>query len=431
MKGGIRMKKLLSLIICLTIIFSCVSVFAASTDDEIEYAKQMITEKKNNTPDEEKTNEIFVKAIDNSETEKIIKEALKGFEYEIVKQYELSKAYLVKFESVQKADEAIDILNARKDIKYAQPNYYISLPTSVGNGGFTAPIYTFENLTNISAENVKKVSIIYNNGERIPAETSSTLIISNIINTFKDMQFVEDTREGGAGGWLYFINFYMKDDTYIQFGTRIHIDKADYNVVFSDTALEKMAYYHDFMKNIDSSEWATDYILECQELGFLEDVTDLSYKEPITREKFCEIVYNMISKATDKKWSVPTAIPFVDTYNSKVATLYYEDIIKGKGDKIFAPNDYLTREEAATIIDRIYENGVPLVTGTTGNWVKFADESEISDWALYGVQNAWKQGIMIGTGSGKFAPKDLYTTEQAITSIVRMYHQNFKGISQE
>jgi len=36
---------------------------------------------------------------------------------------------------------------------------------------------------------------------------------------------------------------------------------------------------------------------------------------------------------------------------------------------------------------------------------------------------------MIGTGSN-FAPKELYTTEQAIASIVRMYHQNFKGINQ-
>lgn len=424
------MKKLLLTSICLTIIFSCVSVFAASADDKIEYTKQMISEKKNNTSDEEKTNEIFVKAIDNSDTEKIIKEALKGFEYEIVKQYKLSKAYLVKFESVQKADEAVDILNARKDIKYAQPNYYISLPTPVGNGGFPASIYTFETLTNISAKDIKKISIGCSKCGLGLSEfsISSPIIISNIVNAVKEIQFEKEisTSGGGAGGWLYGINFYMEDETYIQFGTRLYIDKINYIALEHDTAIDIMKNYHDLIESIDSSEWATDYILECQELGFLENVTNISYKEPITREKFCEIVYNLLSEETDKKWSAPTAIPFVDTYNPKVAALYYENIITGKGDKIFAPDDYLTREEAATIIDRIYKNGVLLGTGTTGNWIRFADESEISDWALYGVQNAWKQGIMIGTGSN-FAPKDIYTTEQAITSIVRMYHQNFKG----
>lgn len=292
--------------------------------------------------------------------------------------------------------------------------------------------YTFAQLTNLPIENVEKVSIGCSKCGLGLSEyfITSPLIISDIFNTFKDMDFVEDTRDGSAGGWVYGINFYMKDGTYIQFGTRLHIDKVDYNAVDAATVLERMAYYHDLIEDIDSSEWATDYILECQELGFLEDVTDISYKEPITREKFCEIIYNMLMITVDKGWSIPTAIPFEDTYNPKVATLYFEDLIKGNGDKIFAPDDYLTREEAATIIDRIYKNGVPRATGTTGVWLKFDDESEISDWALYGVQNACKQGIMIGTGAN-FAPKDLYTTEQAITSIVRMYHQNFKGNNQE
>jgi len=291
--------------------------------------------------------------------------------------------------------------------------------------------FTFVQLTNLQIENVEKISLGCSKCGSGLSEyfISSPLIISDIFNTFKDIQFTKDTSDDSAGGWVYGINFYMKDGTLIQFGSRLHIDKVDYNAVDFATVLEKMEYYHDLIENIDSSEWATDYILECQELGFLEDVTDVSYKEPITREKVCEIIYNMLMKTADKGWSVPTDIPFVDTFNSKVATLYYEDIIKGKGDKIFAPDDYLTREEAATIIDRIYKSGVPLGTGTTGQWLKFEDENEISDWALYGVQNACKQGIMIGTGSN-FSPKELYTTEQAIASIVRMYHQNFKGINQ-
>lgn len=295
----------------------------------------------------------------------------------------------------------------------------------------TEEVSTFEELTKLSAEDIEKISIACSKDGRTEFSTSSPYIISNILYDFKDIKFIEDTRDGSAGGWVYGINFYMKDGTYIQFGTRIHIDKADYVAIDCNKTIEKMAYYHNLMKNVDSSEWATDYILECKERGFLDGVTDISYKEPITREKFCEIIYNMLDKTMDIEWKKVSPNPFTDTTNEKVISLYLEGIINGKGGRTFAPNDYLTREEAATIIDRIYKNGVPLGTGTTGVWLKFDDESEISDWALYGVQNACKQGIMIGTGSGNFAPKDIYTTEQAIISIVRMYNQNFKGINQE
>ena len=283
--------------------------------------------------------------------------------------------------------------------------------------------FTFAQLTNISIENVEKISIGCSKCGLGLSEyfISSPLIISDIFDTFKDMEFVEDTSDGSAGGWVYGINFYMKDGTYIQFGTRLHIDKVDYNAVFPDTALEKMAYFHDLIENIDSSEWATDYILECQELDFLENVTDISYKEPITREKFCEIIYNMLMKTVDKGWSVPTAIPFVDTYNSKVATLYYEDIINGKGDKIFAPIDYLTREEAATIIIRVVNKFMSMPV--TEMYFEYDDISEVSEWASNSVQVISNLGIMEGVGNNKFAPKDTYTAEQGIATIMRLYNK--------
>lgn len=40
--------------------------------------------------------------------------------------YDDIDTYVINFSSVQHADEAIDILNARDDIKYAEPNYYIT-----------------------------------------------------------------------------------------------------------------------------------------------------------------------------------------------------------------------------------------------------------------------------------------------------------------
>lgn len=287
--------------------------------------------------------------------------------------------------------------------------------------------FTFAQLTNLSIENVEKISIGCSKSGLGLSEffTSSPLIISDIFNTFKDMQFIEEIREDGgrAGGWVYGINFYLKDGSYIQFGTRIHIDKADYNVVFSDTALEKMAYYHDLMKNVDSSEWATDYILECQKLGFLEDVTDISYKEPITREKFCEVIYNMLDKTMDITWAKVSPRPFRDTTNEKIFSLCLADIVDGKGGYIFAPNDYLTREEAATIIIRVVNKFMPMPMPVTEMYFEYDDISEVSEWASDSVQIISSLGIMEGVGDNKFAPKYTYTAEQAIATIMRLYNK--------
>ena len=95
------MKRLVVFILCITIIFSSVSIFAVAPDDEIKLIKQRITAIKNNKPYEDKTNMIFVNAINHAHTEYIMKQALIGFNYTIIKQYNLTKSYLVEFESIE------------------------------------------------------------------------------------------------------------------------------------------------------------------------------------------------------------------------------------------------------------------------------------------------------------------------------------------
>ena len=127
------MKRMLSIVICIVMMFSYTGAFAESTAEEIRITKQKITEIKNNTPYEDKTNQIFVNAVDLANTKRIMEIALRNFKYTVIKQYDLTKSYLVEFESVEKADEAVDILNARLDIRYAEPNYRlsVSLPSPV------------------------------------------------------------------------------------------------------------------------------------------------------------------------------------------------------------------------------------------------------------------------------------------------------------
>ena len=295
--------------------------------------------------------------------------------------------------------------------------------------------YTFEELTGLSRDDIDHI-VIRSGVDGVGYSTAYEKVITDIYNTINKKTFLPYVQESNSGGWKYEILFFDENNK----GATYNISKGitpksghsglSYKTTNETELVVIIEKAYGLIAN-DCSNWAADYIVEAKDLGFLDDVTEIQYKEPVTREKFCEIIYNMLDKTMDIKWKKVSPNPFSDTVNEKINSLRLEGLIKGKGDGTFAPNDYLTREEAATIIDRIYKNGVLYGTGTTGNWVKFSDESEISDWALYGVQNASKQGIMLGTSEGKFAPKEIYTTEQAITSIVRMYHQNFKDKSEK
>lgn len=53
--------------------------------------------------------------------------------------------------------------------------------------------------------------------------------------------------------------------------------------------------------------------------------------------------------------------------------------------------------------------------------IYYADTSEISNWARESACQMFSANIMNGVGENKFAPKDNYTKEQAIVTMLRLY----------
>ena len=54
-------------------------------------------------------------------------------------------------------------------------------------------------------------------------------------------------------------------------------------------------------------------------------------------------------------------------------------------------------------------------------WFEYDDIGEISKWASDAVQIISNLGFMNGVGNNRFAPKDTYTTEQAIATLARVH----------
>ena len=167
------------------------------------------------------------------------------------------------------------------------------------------------------------------------------------------------------------------------------------------------------------SDWAVSDVKKAEALNITEKGKVYRYRMSITREEFCELIYNYCYNVIKEVDTVTGENKFTDTTNSKIIRLNAMGIINGKTETEFAPNDLLTREEAAGILNRMVNKTIPVPV--TEMYFNFDDESSISGWASDSIQVMCNMGVMNGVGNNKFAPKETYTTEQAIATIVRVY----------
>jgi len=173
----------------------------------------------------------------------------------------------------------------------------------------------------------------------------------------------------------------------------------------------------------EPSDWARETVDEAKALGLLPEELQSRYRKNITRENFCKLVYELPFVKSMERLPAEN-VNYVDCDDEKVKFLSEVGIIYGVGQNRFAPDEYLTREQAAEILFRIWVKlgNIPDYTEE-----KFADHNEISDWATgvpYAMKNA---GIMNGVGDNRFAPQEGYSTEQAIATTLRLYNISLKN----
>ena len=194
--------------------------------------------------------------------------------------------------------------------------------------------------------------------------------------------------------------------------------KDDGKFIVSDGENYGVAKYTGFI-----SPWAKDMVAQAKDIKLTDTSKSYNYTAYITREEFCELIFNYINNFSDGLTAIYAKNPFTDTNNEHIGVLNALGIINGKSETEFSPNDYLTREEAATIIHRLIKENYPN-SAATEMYFNFDDSDQISDWASAGIQTICNMGIMKGVGDNKFAPQDLYTTEQAVATLVRVYNAN-------
>lgn len=184
--------------------------------------------------------------------------------------------------------------------------------------------------------------------------------------------------------------------------------------------------------NYNCSDWARESIEDALN-SYLVDDPEQNFKENISRVEFCELIFSLVlctPYAMDWYWESDEETlnfpeytrAFEDIDNERVEVLRHIGIISGKTETQFAPEDNLTREEAAAIIVRMLDVASPMEA--TELWYEYSDIDNISNWALSAVQRISNLGFMQGVGDNRFAPHDTITKEQAIVTAMKVYDAN-------
>lgn len=180
---------------------------------------------------------------------------------------------------------------------------------------------------------------------------------------------------------------------------------------------EKTAEFSD----VPADCWAYASITALYKKGVVSGTEDGRFlpEAYVTRREFVKIVINSLSLYDENAVCAFSDVAPDDWGYKYIASAYEKRIISGKDEKTFAPDDAVTREEAAHILYKAAganSNAIPKL-----NEIKdFTDSADISEYAKGSVTALCAGGIISGYPDGSFAPRGNVTRGECAQLAINM-----------
>ena len=169
------------------------------------------------------------------------------------------------------------------------------------------------------------------------------------------------------------------------------------------------------------SHWAYDALTFCLDHGFLSREADgrVRPNKPITRGEFVTSLAKFCG--VDESYRYYAETGYRDIASGSELAPYVKwardaGLMDGSNGA-FHPDDYLTREQMATVVAR-YLTALGRAPGGAAQ-TAYKDQSRISAWALDGVALCTREGILLGS-NGAFLPKGKLTRAQTAAIVYRL-----------
>ncbi len=183
------------------------------------------------------------------------------------------------------------------------------------------------------------------------------------------------------------------------------------------------------------SQWAQSETAKAISLYLVPYSLQSLYGSGITRRDFCALIVSLfearykaeISKVLSSRGLGVNISAFSDCSDSNVLSACALGIAGGKGNGIFDPSGFITRQEAAAMLQRA-ANALGIIAPKSERQ-SFSDSGSFESWSAESIffissliDNESGKAVMGGVGNGSFSPDGIYTREQSYCSILRLFN---------
>ena len=195
------------------------------------------------------------------------------------------------------------------------------------------------------------------------------------------------------------------------------------SLVFSLAATVFAASAEDF-RDVPDGAWYYDYLETACIYRLISGVTasEFAPQDSMTRAQFVTILARLDN--ADVSRYKHEGGDFVDVASDSYYFPYItwaakKELVTGITPSTFAPNDNITREQAAVILSR-YMSSSEISLPEKGTAPGFNDSHKISPYAVKAVEAFCKSGILIGDENNNFNPQKNISRAEAVALFVRL-----------
>ena len=182
----------------------------------------------------------------------------------------------------------------------------------------------------------------------------------------------------------------------------------------------------------NTATWAAGEVQRAETLSLIPGTLRyLDMKESITREQFAMIAVLTYEALSGQPAPDPTGLknPFRDTDSPWIIQAYHLNLVTGMTDVRYEPASTMTREQAATLLTRVYKRSAMAgwTLETDGNYklsytkpAPFADDAKIASWAKDNVYFMAANKVINGVGGNRFDPKGTASVQEALIIALRI-----------
>lgn len=193
---------------------------------------------------------------------------------------------------------------------------------------------------------------------------------------------------------------------------------------FIQEEVEKPLLKPDKLPFVDVNQWEWFYedVSYVYDLGLMNGTGAASFSPggTTTRGMVVAILYRMDGSPEGAGWAPFQDVNIEEYYGRPVGWATWHGIVNGYSSTMFGPNDFITREQLASILYR-YGKYKGWSLSATGNLYQFADWKQSHDYAQEAMAWAVGAGLLEGNEQGRLDPLGQATRAQ-VAAVFHRFH---------